>query len=106
VNWQNISKAAMRHASVIAITAAVMVISQDRRDTQSNTMRPASWFHPASLCRQERWERQLDRDASSGKLDFFVGVSAWRTGERKAEVLGERYTNLRIGPQMRTDNHR
>jgi hypothetical protein len=48
VNWQNISEAAMKHASVTTITAAVIVKNQDRRDTQSNTMRAASWFHPAS----------------------------------------------------------
>jgi hypothetical protein len=48
VNWQNISKAAMKHASVITITAAVIVKSQDRRATQSNTIGPASSFHPGS----------------------------------------------------------
>jgi hypothetical protein len=48
VNWQNIAKAAMKHVSVIAITAAVIFKSPDRRDTQSNTIRPMSSFHPAS----------------------------------------------------------
>jgi hypothetical protein len=48
VNWQNISRAMMKHASVMTITAGVMVKSQDRRDTQSDTMQRASSFHPAS----------------------------------------------------------
>jgi hypothetical protein len=48
VNWQNISKAVMQHASVITITAVAIFKSQDWRDTQSNTMRAASSFHPVS----------------------------------------------------------
>jgi hypothetical protein len=48
VNWQNSSSAAMKQASVITIKAAAIVKSQDRRDTQSNTMRRVSSFHRAN----------------------------------------------------------
>jgi hypothetical protein len=48
VNWQMIAKAAMKHASVITIAAAVILKSRRRDDTQLKTMRPTSPFHPAS----------------------------------------------------------